>query len=393
MQNSIFVIILSFILVTSSFGADLSFWLEMSKSHKDAREYNLEQAALKKIQAIDPKNEYAIRRLKLLKKKLSADNYKQSRRESELSALLEENDEEKEVVKKTSKVFKDPHEEARFLEKMFQEDKLSNQQRRDIKKKLGKYYFYRGIEATKSEKVKIAIEYLEKSIYYNSEYQLAYYELGYLYFKIRELQAGIQNLEKFVELQAYGILTKTVKGTLLDKYMSIARKKYYRKDFKGCLPYLEKIIRLNNRSPDAKQALFYLMNLYYYRGMDFLKLDDYAGASENFYQTLMTVRERPNLDPSLFKKLAKNAVDPFIKLAQRYFIKDKNYGKSYQYFESVTWLVPGSAQSFLSKEYLKEIRRLNGTAENPIVYFSNFIEEENQRFMMEEKRFTQKGNK
>ena len=132
------------------------------------------------------------------------------------------------------------------------------------------------------------------------------------------------------------------------------------------------------------------MNLYYYRGMDFLKVDDYSGASQNFYQTLLTVRERPNLDPSLFKKLAKNAVDPFIKLAQKLFIKDKNYGKSYQYFEAVTWLVPGSAHSFLAKEYLKEIKRLNGTAENPIVYFTNFIEEENQRFMTEEKRFTQK---
>ncbi|MCO4781958.1 MAG: hypothetical protein KC646_06495 [Candidatus Cloacimonetes bacterium] len=375
---------------STGFAVDLEFWLEMSKTHQEQKEYDLELASLKKVKAMDPNHPYATKRMLELEKKMKSGKIKRSKRDTALSALLDEENDIKTVEKKQSKIFKDPHQEARFLIKMFREDKLSNQQKKEIQKKLGQYFFHQGIEATKSEKVKVAIEMLEKSIFYNNEFQLAYYELGYLYFKIRELQAGIQNLENFVRLQPYGILTKTVKGTLLDKYMSIARKKYYKKDFKGCLPYLEKIIRLNKRSPDSKQALFYLMNLYYYRGMDFLKVDDYKGASNNFYQTLLTVREKPNLDPSLFKKLAKNAVDPFIKLAQNLFIKERNYGESFKYFEAVTWLVPGSAHSFLAKEYLKEIRRLNGTAENPIVYFSNFIEEENQRFLTEEKRFTQK---
>jgi tetratricopeptide (TPR) repeat protein len=390
MHRLLFFITLLMFLHFNGHSADLEFWLEMARTHNEQQEYDLEQASLKKVKAMDPNHPYATKRLQELETKLKLGKIKRSKRDTALSALLDEDNDVRIVSKKRSKIFKDPHEEAKFLIKMFREDKLSNQQKKEIEKKLGEYFFYQGIEATKREKVKVAIEMLEKSIFYNNEYQLAYYELGYLYFKIRELQAGIQNLEKFVKLQPYGILTKTVKGTLLDKYMSIARKKYYKKDFKGCLPYLEKIIRLNKRSPDSKQALFYLMNLYYYRGMDFLKVDDYKGAGSNFYEALLAVREKPNLDPSLFKKLAKNAVDPFIKLAQNLFIKDKNYGQSFKYFEAVTWLIPGSAHSFLAKEYLKEIKRLNGTAENPIVYFSNFIEEENQRFLIEEKRFTQK---
>ena len=34
---------------------------------------------------------------------------------------------------------------------------------------------------------------------------------------------------------------------------------------------------------------------------------------------------------------------------------------------------------------MREIHRVNETAENPIVYFSNFIEEENQRFLLEQR--------
>ena len=108
-------------------------------------------------------------------------------------------------------------------------------------------------------------------------------------------------------------------------------------------------------------------------------------ASQNFYNALAVLREKPNLDAKLFGKLARNAVDPFIKHAQKLFIIKKSYGEAYPFFEAVSWLVPGTTKAFLAKEYMREIHRVNETAENPIVYFSNFIEEENQRFLLEQR--------
>ena len=195
-----------------------------------------------------------------------------------------------------------------------------------------------------------------------------------------------------MKLQPSGILSKTVRETLLNKYMSIARKYYYQQDFKNCRPYLERIIRLNKNSTEAETALVYLMNLYFFQGSKLLTVGDYAAAGKNFYEALRVAKEKPDLDSKLFAKLANDAVVPFIKYAQELFITQKDYSEAYKYFQAVTWLVPGSAQSFLAKEYMKEINRINETADNPVVYFNNFIEEENKRFHLE-KRSLKLGKK
>ena len=80
---------------------------------------------------------------------------------------------------------------------------------------------------------------------------------------------------------------------------------------------MEKIIKLNRTSPEADTALVFLMNLYYFIGLKHLKLEDYEQASHNFYNALSALREKPSLDNKLFGKLSKDAVDPFIKYAQK----------------------------------------------------------------------------
>ena len=77
--------------------------------------------------------------------------------------------------------------------------------------------------------------------------------------------------------------------------------------------------------------MVFLMNLYYFTGLKHLKLEDYMQASKNFYNALAVLREKPNLDPKLFGKLARNAVDPFIKYAQKLFIIQKSYGEAYPF--------------------------------------------------------------
>jgi hypothetical protein len=65
---------------------------------------------------------------------------------------------------------------------------------------------------------------------------------------------------------------------------------------------------------------------------------------------------------------------------------DSSFGEAYKYFEAVTLMVPGTSESFMAREYMKEIERQTGQAENPVVYFSNFVQEESNRFLLEEER-------
>jgi len=374
--------------LVSGFGAeDVDYLWRVAQTYQQTGDHGLEEVQLKKILSLDPNHPKASARLYEISQLKKAGQTKgvegnvlgiQSILQGKSVEVLEQ------------KIFQSEEEEILHLEEVIRKDAVSSGHKRQIQERLSKYYFRLGMEAIKSENIRRAIESLEKSIDYNEAFQLSYYELGFLYFRIRELQRGIENLEQFVKLQPAGILSKTVRETLLNKYMSIARKYYYQQDFKNCKPYLERIIRLNKNSTEAETALVYLMNLYFFQGTKLLRVGDFASAGRNFYEALRVVKEKPDLDPKLFAKLANSAVEPFIKYAQELFITEKNYSEAYKFFQAVTWLVPGSAQSFLAKEYMKEINRLNETADNPVVYFNNFIEEENNRFHLE-KRALQLG--
>ena len=361
----------------SCLGANQSGFLwQLADSHRQDGNLVLEEVALKKLMRMDPGYPGARKRLKELEAMRKAGHTGGvEERLQGIQTLLRGNTQQLMSDKNGTRGFKTPDDEAKFLEKSLANKALSQNQKVQMKEKLSTYYFKRGMRAIKGEKIREAIESLEKSIFYNQKFQLSYYELGFLYFRIRELRHGIKNLEKFVELQPSGILTKSVREHLLNKYMTIARTYYFEQDFKNCKPYLEKIIRLNRSSPEADTALVFLMNLYYFTGLKHLKLEDYTQASENFYNALDVLREKPNLDTKLFGKLARDAVDPFIKHAQKLFIIKKSYGEAYPFFEAVSWLVPGTTKAFLAKEYMREIHRVNETADNPIVYFNNFIEE------------------
>ena len=375
------LLICFFSLLATALGSETTEYLwKVAQSYQESGAHGLEEVQLRKILSIDPNHQEAGARLNELTQLKKIGQSKgiegtvvdiQSILQGKSMEVLEE------------KTFQTENEEVSHLEEILRIDAISTTQKKQIKERLSAYYFKVGMEAIKNEKIRTAVESLEKSISYNKLFQLSYYELGFLYFRIRELQRGIENLEEFVKLQPAGILSKTVRETLLNKYMSIGRKHYYQQDFKSCKPYLEKIIRLNKNSPEAETALVYLMNLYFFQGTKLLTVGDFAAAGKNFYEALRVIKEKPDLDPQLFSKLANNAVEPFIKYAQELFITDKNYSEAYKYFQAVTWLVPGSAHSFLAKEYMKEINRLNSTADNPVVYFNNFIEEENNRFHLE----------
>lgn len=379
----VFIIFASFAYVEAN---QTGFLWQLAASHRQDGNLVLEEVALKKLMRIDPGYPGVRKRLKELQVMRKAGQIGGvEERLQGIQTLLRGDTQQLLSDKNGARGFKTPDDEAEFLEKSLANKALSQNQKVQMKEKLSNYYFNRGMKAIKSEKIREAIESLEKSIFYNHKFQLSYYELGFLYFRIRELQHGIKNLEKFVELQPSGILAKSVREHLLNKYMTIARTYYFEQDFKNCKPYLEKIIRLNRSSPEADTALVFLMNLYYFTGLKHLKLEDYTQASENFYNALAVLREKPNLDPRLFGKLARNAVDPFIKNAQHLFVIKKSYGEAYPFFEAVSLLVPGTTKAFLAKEYMREIHRVNETAENPIVYFNNFIEEENQRFLLEQR--------
>ena len=361
-----------------------SFLWDLAKNHREDGNLAMEEISLRQLLDVNPGHKLARDRLdeiEFAKKSGRVNGIEENL--ASIQSIIRGQVVKKGTSKAQVKGFSNPDEEAAYLEKALGNKALTENQKVQMSEKLSQYYFHRGMDSIKAEKIRDAIESLEKSIHYDAKFQLSYYELGFLYFRIRELQLGIQNLEYFVELQPSGILTKTVRETLLNKYMSIARTYYFQQDFKNCKPYLERIIRLNKSSPEADTALVYLMNLYFFQGMKHLKVDDYARASFNFFQALEALKEKPSLDHKLFGKLARNAVNPFLKYAQQLFILEKNYGDAYTYFQAVTWIVPGSSQSFLAKEYMKEINRINETAENPIVYFSNFIQEENQRFLLE----------
>lgn len=363
-----------------------SFLWKVAKSHRQSGNLPLEEISLKKLFQVDPAYPGVKERLDQIAALKGGED------ESGLQSRLDDiqqmvKGDFSQAVAQTG--FKSEEEEAEFLERAVNNRALTENQKAQMKEKLSVYYYKKAMDSIKREQVRVAIESLEKSIDYNGSFQLAYYELGFLYFRIRELQRGIANLEKFVDLQPAGILAKNVRETLMTKYMAIARTYYYQQDFKKSKPYLERIIKVNNRSPEADEALTFLMNLYFFQGVKHLQLDDYSNASVNFFQALSALKEKPALDLQLFAKLARSAVEPFLKYAQKLFILDKEYGEAYKYFEAVTWLVPGSSQSFLAREYMKEVQRINNTAENPVVYFSNFIREENERFLLERRGMQQ----
>ena len=382
------VILLAFyMLQLPSISANQSGFLwQLAESHRQDGNLVLEEVALKKLFSIDPGYPNLQKRLKELDAMRKAGDLRAlDDRLQGIQTILRGDTQQIVGDKNGAGGFQSPDEEAKFFEKSLLNKSLSQNQKAQMKERLATYYFSKGMAAIKGERIREAIESLEKSIHYNKNFQLSYYELGFLYFRIRELQLGIKNLEQFVELQPSGILSKTVRENLLNKYMTVARTYYFKQDFNNCKPYLEKIIKLNRTSPEADTALVFLMNLYYFIGLKHLKLEDYEQASHNFYNALSALREKPSLDNKLFGKLSKDAVDPFIKYAQKLFVINKSYGEAYPYFEAVSWLVPGTTRAFLAKEYMREIQRLNETAENPIVYFSNFIEEENQRFLLEQR--------
>ena len=386
MKKLSFLVLIVFATVTTLEANQSGFLWQLAESHRQDGNLVLEEVALKKLVRRDPGYPGVRKRLKELQAMRKAGYIGGvEERLQGIQTLLRGDTQQLISDENGARGFKTPDEEAKFLEKSLANKALSQNQKVQMKEKLSTYYFKRGMKAIKGEKIREAIESLEKSIFYNKKFQLSYYELGFLYFRIRELQHGIKNLEKFVELQPSGILAKSVREHLLNKYMTIARTYYFEQDFKNCKPYLEKIIRLNRSSPEADTALVFLMNLYYFTGLKHLKLEDYMQASQNFYDALSVLREKPNLDAKLFGKLARNAVDPFIKHAQQLFVIKKSYGEAYPFFEAVSLLVPGTTKAFLAKEYMREIHRVNETAENPIVYFSNFIEEENQRFLLEQR--------
>lgn len=362
------------------------FLWQLAESHRQDGNLVLEEVALKKLNSIDPGYPKLQNRLKELEEMRKAGQLRAlDDRLQGIQNLLRGDTQQIVGDGNGARGFQSPEEEAQFFEKSLTNKSLSQNQKVQMKERLANYYFSKGMTAIKDERIREAIESLEKAIFYNQKFQLSYYELGFLYFRIRELQLGIKNLEKFVELQPSGILAKTVRENLLNKYMTIARTHYFKQDFKNCKPYLEKIIRLNRTSPEADTALVFLMNLYYFTGLKHLKLEDYEQASQNFYNALAALREKPSLDNRLFGKLSRDAVDPFLKYAQKLFVIKKSYGEAYPYFEAVSWLIPGTTRAFLAKEYMREIQRINETADNPIVYFSNFIEAENQRFLLEQR--------
>jgi tetratricopeptide (TPR) repeat protein len=381
-MRSWFAIGLLLLFCFPSSAADVSFLWKLAESYRQSGDLGLEEVQLRKLIAEDPMHTQAQARLKAIRNLKTAGQARGVEGSMEdIRSILEG----RTVEALEEKIHKSEKAEVKHMEDVLRDEAVTESQKIQIMEKLSAYYFKLAMTAINQEKIRVAIESLEKSTTYNDQLQLGFYELGFLYFRIRELQRGIENLERFVKLQPSGILSKTVRETLLNKYMSIARKYYYQQDFKNCKPYLERIIRLNRTSPESETALVYLMNLYFFQGMKFLRVEDYATASSNFYEALEVVREGPELDPALFGKLAQNAVEPFIKHAQQLFIIEKNYPVAFRYFQAVTWLVPGSAHSFLAKEYLKEIGRINQTAQNPVVYFSNFVKEENQRFLLEKR--------
>jgi tetratricopeptide (TPR) repeat protein len=382
MKHFIFLIFL----FSSSLHAAVDFWWQMAVHYEQAGDPALQEMSLRKVLEEEPYHADALKALKQIE-----ENSRQKKRIdekiSDISRTLDSGEIILKQVGKSIKEFKTPEDQITFLEKRLEEKNLSTNQKESIMKTLGYLYFHRGIQDAQSERIKNAIENLEKSVYYDSSFQLTYYELGFLYFKIRELERGIANLEKFYQLQPVGSLSRSVKDTLLHKYISIARKYFFQKDFQKCKPILEKIMKFDNKSPEAKTALTYLMELYFYQGIKFMKVNDYEKASKNYFDSLMSLKAQPEFDRVFLAKLAGNAVDPFIKYGQKLFL-NKNFGEAYPYFEAVSWLVPGTPQSFLAKEYMKEIGRRTGSAENPVVYFSHFIDEENKRFLQEEKRMS-----
>ena len=98
-----------------------------------------------------------------------------------IQTLLRGNTQQLMNEKNGTRGFKTPDEEAKFLEKSLANKALSQNQKVQMKKKLSTYYFKRGMKAIKEEKIREAIESLEKSIFYNQKFQLSYYELGFLF--------------------------------------------------------------------------------------------------------------------------------------------------------------------------------------------------------------------
>jgi tetratricopeptide (TPR) repeat protein len=379
-----------FLFVTAVFAdSGSSFWWEMALHYKAEGNRVLEKMAIEKVLQIDPFHEKALKAAyKITGMSTEQAPAWEKEQKERISNLLKE---EKQQVSLQTQVESGVQEELDYeqrielMEQQLLSEDISEAQKTQIKRELSQLYYHIGLRSHEEERVHKAIDSFEKAVFYDSEFQLSYYELGFLYFKVRELERGIKNLEKFYSLQSSGTLARFVRETLLNKYILIARRYYFQRDFEKCKPVLEKIQRFDAGSPEAKTALVYLMELYYYQGNQFLEVGDYFSAGNSFYDALEVLKSLPEVDSAFFVRLAKNAVQPFIRTGQKLFI-DSSFGEAYKYFEAVTLMVPGTSESFMAREYMKEIERQTGQAENPVVYFSNFVQEESNRFLLEEER-------
>lgn len=383
--------ILVFMLLVNICLADTgaSFWWQMAQQYKLDGNKVLEKMALEKVLLLEPFHEQALKAAYKVSGVVEEKSAPRGReQEKRIEYLLKEKNAPAAdfVRQETKKIEKLSLEQTiEFLEQQLNSEDISNAQKVLIQRELGQSYYHLGLKSHEDERVHRAINAFEKAIFYAPDFQLSYYELGFLYFKVRELERGISNLEKFYSLQHAGTLARFVRETLLDKYILIARRYYFQRDFAKCKPILEKIQQFDSGSPEAGVALVYLMELYYYQGSQFLEIGDYYSAGASFFQALDVLKSLPEIDQNFFVRLSKQAVQPFIRTGQKLFI-DNIFGESYKYFEAVTLLVPGASESFMAREYMKEIERLTGQVENPVVYFRNFIKEENSRFLLEEER-------
>jgi len=373
----------------SLFANDASFWYRMAQRYEKSGDTALEELSLKKVLEFEPENLLAQQRLR------SIEVLKQRDGKSSIQDLLQqmENTLQTDVSSNQDlqaiediELQQDVSKKIAGYEERLKQSGLTDVQKQRLREILARLYFDLGIQEASAVRLKQSIDSFERSIFNDPAFQLSHYELGYLYFRIRELDKGIQSLEAFIELQSDGVLAQSVRETLLVQYIKIARKHFFRKDFDSCLPVLRKIMAFAPQSAEAQQARVFLMDLYYYQGMDNLNLGNFEGASKAFYEAMQTMQASPGLDSVFFAKLSKNAVQPFLKYGQQLFLMDKDYGLASTYFQAVTWLVPGTPESFLAREYMKEINKLNGTVTNPVVYMSNLVAEESKKFLADLER-------
>ncbi len=380
------LVVFLYLCVSWNHAADAEFWQRMAETYRASGELALEELALQRVLESNPGDETAGTRLVQVKaERENRGKGSIAERFRQIEETLKQDEGRDRPFEGEDVLNSETNLERRIqgFEEGMSRPGLTDGQKERLKQILARLWFEQGIVEAENERVRTSIDAFEKSVFYNPDFQLSHYELGYLYFRIRELARGISSLERFLKLQPNGVLARNVRENLLSQYIKMARKYFFRKDFDNCLPVLRKIMSFDPRSAEAQQARNYLMDLYFYQGMDNLELGNFENASRSFHEALVTMQAAPELDSRFFSRLAQHAVQPFMKYAQKLFLIDKDYGQAHTYFQAVTWLVPGSPESFLAKEYIKDIARFNGTVKNPVVYMSGLVEEESRRFLAE----------